>query len=51
VWDIVRIILGIDIYLADARRWSGMVRGGVPDVIHEFYPAELLHIHAAPVGR
>jgi hypothetical protein len=51
VWDAVRIILGIHIYLADARLRSGMVRGGVPNVIHKFYPTELLDIHAAPVGR
>jgi hypothetical protein len=50
VWNAVRINLGIHIYLADARLRSGMVRGGVPDVIDEVYAAELLDIHAAPVG-
>jgi hypothetical protein len=51
VWDAVRIILRIDIYLANARLRPGMVRCGVPDVINEFYAAELLDIHATPVRR
>jgi hypothetical protein len=51
MWDAVRIILGIDICLADARLRPGMVWGGVPDGIHEFYAAELLDNHAAPVRR
>jgi hypothetical protein len=50
VWNAVRIILGIHIDIADARLRPGMVRRGVPNVINEFYPAELLHLHAAPVG-
>jgi hypothetical protein len=51
VWGTVRIILGIHIYLADARLRPGMVRGSVPDVIDEFYAAELLDVHATPVRR
>jgi hypothetical protein len=51
MWNAVRIILGVHIYLADARLRPGMVRCGVPDVIHEFYAAELLDVHATPVRR
>src|SRR5215468_10818500 len=47
----LRLILGIDICLHHASRWARVVRGGLPGVVHQLYPAQLLENHARPIFR
>jgi hypothetical protein len=47
----LRIILGVNISIGDARGGAGMIRRGAPQAFQKLYCAKFLNCDAAPVGR
>jgi hypothetical protein len=47
----LQLILGINIRVHDASRWTRMVWGGLPGAVHQFHPTQLLEHDATPILR
>ena len=47
----LRLILGVNICLYHASRWTRMVWGGLPGIVHQFDPAQFLENDATPILR
>ena len=47
----LRMILGIDIRLHHASRWTRVIWGGPPGIVQQFHPAQFLENDAPPILR
>src|SRR5215469_9406288 len=47
----LRLILGVNICLHHASRWTRMVWGGLPGAVHQFHAAQFLENDATPILR
>lgn len=51
LWVALRLILGVNIRIDDARRWTRMIGSGLPGTLQQFHPAQFLKDDATPILR
>ena len=51
LWVAFWLIVGVDICVHHASRWTGMVWSGLPGTVHQFHTAQFFENHATPILR